>query len=31
MTQQELNKSLAQGENIRIEFKEAQSGVPVFV
>jgi ATP-dependent DNA helicase RecG len=28
MTQQELHKILTQGENIRIEFKEAQSGVP---
>ncbi len=28
MTQQELYKILAQGENIRIEFKEAQNGVP---
>ncbi len=28
MTQQELHKILAQGENIRIEFKEAQQGVP---
>jgi ATP-dependent DNA helicase RecG len=28
MTQQELHKILNQGENIRIEFKEAQSGVP---
>lgn len=28
MTQQELYKILNQGENIRIEFKEAQGGVP---
>lgn len=28
MTQQELNKILNQGEGIRIEFKEAQQGVP---
>jgi ATP-dependent DNA helicase RecG len=28
MTQQELHRILTQGENIRIEFKEAQNGVP---
>lgn len=28
MTQQELHKILTQGENIHIEFKEAQNGVP---
>ena len=28
MTQQELNRILSQGENIRTEFKEAQNGVP---
>lgn len=28
MEQNELNRILAQGENIRIEFKEAQNGVP---
>ena len=28
MNEQELNKILSQGENIRIEFKEAQNGIP---
>lgn len=28
MDQTELNKTLDQGEGIRIEFKEAQNGVP---
>jgi len=28
MNQQELNKILSQGEGVRIEFKEAQNGVP---